>query len=284
MSGRTRAVRIVYYLAAVLFVAAIQGTVRSQIPANERQAEVPVLVELFTSEGCSSCPPADALLRQIDGKRILTGQRIVALSEHVTYWNRLGWADPFSSDTLTQRQNDYGDSFHLDDVYTPQVVVNGERQMVGNDGHAVQQAVEAQRAGSPVQVEILSIENDVSASAHRNLRVRYSLSGPPPQQGLDVYAALADDQDTTQVRRGENAGRTLTHVSVVRSLVRAERLKVPRQGTAMLPLPEPEGAEYAGGRHVVVFVQLPGPGKVMSVAMRPVTKFPTAGPSVAAVH
>jgi hypothetical protein len=101
---------------------------------------------------------------------------------------------------------------------------------------------------------------------------------------LDIYAALADDQDTTQVRRGENAGRVLTHVSVVRSLVRAGRAKMPTQGTAVLPFPESVGADYRGGRHVVVFAQLPGPGKVMSAAMRPVEPFPTAGPAAAAVH
>ncbi len=260
------------------------GTMRAQSPAKGQPAEVPVLVELFTSEGCSSCPPADALLRQIDGKRIETGQRIIALSEHVTYWNRLGWADPFSFDALTQRQNDYGESFHLDDVYTPQIVVNGDRQMSGNDGRAVQQAVQAQHGGLPVKVEILAIEAPDKAIQSRGVHVRYSVSGSLPQQGLDLYAALADDQDTTQVRRGENAGRTLMHVSVVRSLVRAERVKAPKQGAVLLPLPEPAGAEYAGGRHVVVFVQLPGPGKVMSVALRPVTIFPTAGPTVAAVH
>jgi hypothetical protein len=263
---------------------AMLGTMRAQVPVTGQSVGVPVLVELFTSEGCSSCPPADALLRQINGKRIETGQRIIALSEHVTYWNRLGWADPFSSDALTQRQSDYGESFHLDDVYTPQMVVNGERQMSGNDARAVQQAVQAQHEGSPVKVEILAIEAADKANQGRGVRVTYSVSGQLPQQGLDVYAAMADDQDTTQVRRGENAGRTLTHVSVVRSLVRAERAKAPKQGTVLLLLPEPAGAAYTGGRHVVVFVQLPGPGKVMSVAMRPVMKFPTAEPTVATVH
>jgi len=92
-----------------------------------------VLVELFTSEGCSSCPPADALLRAIDGKRTEAGQLVVGISEHVTYWNRLGWADPFSSDVYTARQDGYRSHFRLDSAYTPQVVVNGEREVLGSD-------------------------------------------------------------------------------------------------------------------------------------------------------
>jgi hypothetical protein len=284
MMGRSKTVWAACLAAAVLCLTAVPGTLLAQTSGKGPTAEVPVLVELFTSEGCSSCPPADALLRQMDGKRIETGQRIIALSEHVTYWNRLGWADPFSSDTMTQRQRDYGESFHLDDVYTPQMVVNGERQMSGNDPRAVQQAVQAQQAESRVKVEILALDAADAASQGRGLRVRYSVSGSLPGQGLDIYAALADDQDTTQVRRGENAGRVLTHVSVVRSLVRAGRAKVPTQGTAVLPFPESVGADYRGGRHVVVFAQLPGPGKVMSAAMRPVEPFPTAGPAAAAVH
>jgi hypothetical protein len=249
-----------------------------------------VLVELFTSEGCSSCPPADTLLRQIEGKRTAAGQQIVALSEHVTYWNRLGWADPFSFDAMTQRQKDYGDRFQLDEVYTPQMVVNGDREMVGNDGKAVEQAVQSQSADSPVRLDILSIEVQPQASPGKGnpapyLRVTYMVNGQVPPQGLDVYVALADDQDTTQVRRGENAGRTLTHVAVVRSLVRSERLKTAKQGMAVLPLPEPPGVAYAGGRHLVVVAQLPGLGKVLDVASRPVPQtFPTAQPAVAAVH
>jgi hypothetical protein len=111
------------------------------------------------------------------------------------------------------------------------------------------------------------------------------LSGELPLQGLDVYAVLADDQDTTQVRRGENAGRTLTHVSVVRSLVRSERTKVPKQGMVILPLPETRGTDYADGRHVVVFAQFPDLGRVMGVASRTVPEsFPTPRPAIPTVH
>jgi hypothetical protein len=273
---------------AVVFLLGPGSVLAAQSKTIQRPEPLPVLVELFTSEGCSSCPPADALLRRLEGMKTEAGQRIVTLSEHVTYWNRLGWADPFSAENLTQRQTDYGSRFHLDEVYTPQMVVNGDREMVGNDGAAVQQALRAQAKPTTLKLDILSIEmpeQDPGAGATPYLRVRYSLSGELPLQGLDVYAVLADDQDTTQVRRGENAGRTLTHVSVVRSLVRSERTKVAKQGMVILPLPEPRGTDYAGGRHVVVFAQFPDLGRVMGVAIRPVPDtFPTPRPAIAAVH
>ena len=90
-----------------------------------------MLVELFTSEGCSSCPPADNLLRAIDGKHTKEGTLVVGVSEHVNYWDHGGWKDPFDSSTITDRQNDYGQKFHLDSVYTPQMVVDGEAQVSG---------------------------------------------------------------------------------------------------------------------------------------------------------
>jgi hypothetical protein len=104
-----------------------QATALAQTPVRRV-----ALLELFTSEGCSSCPPADDLLRQLNG-RAFAGVQIVGLSEHVTYWNHDGWADPFSQEMFTARQAGYADRFRLDSSYTPQLVINGAQQMVGSD-------------------------------------------------------------------------------------------------------------------------------------------------------
>ena len=124
--------------------------------AVDGPAQKVVLVELFTSEGCSSCPPADALLRQVNGTRTSEDQLVVGISEHVTYWNGHGWSDPFSSLAYTERQNDYSEKFHLEGVYTPQMVINGAEQIVGSDRAALLRAVQAEAAQHPrVSLRIL---------------------------------------------------------------------------------------------------------------------------------
>lgn len=213
------------------------------------------LVELFTSEGCSSCPPADALLKKLDGMKTGGGVLIVGLSEHVTYWNNLGWKDPFSQEMFTQRQRGYGERFRLDSVYTPQVVVNGERQVLGSDRGAVVKAAEETGRVRQVVVRI----NAVVATG-KSVVVSFALSGVAKDE--EVFAVVADDADSTEVRRGENGGRTLAHVSVARSLV---RVGAAVEGARTVTLEMPEGAQ---GRHVVVFVQEGGMGKVLGAGVK----------------
>ena len=109
---------------------------------------MPVLAELFTSEGCSSCPPADDLLRRLTDEQLVDGVEVVALSEHVDYWNRLGWTDPFSSQAFSARQQRYQRALRTDQIYTPQMVVNGRREAIGNDWPSRQGGPGRGRAGA----------------------------------------------------------------------------------------------------------------------------------------
>src|SRR5262245_53097741 len=123
---------------------------------------VPVIVELFTSEGCSSCPPADDALIRLASTQPVPGVEIVAMSEHVDYWNSLGWTDPFSSAQFSQRQDEYGRAFGLDGSYTPQMVVDGREQFVGNDVRNAVQAISraAAAAKRPFQLAATKVNAD----------------------------------------------------------------------------------------------------------------------------
>jgi hypothetical protein len=165
---------------------------------------------LFTSEGCSDCPPADRILEELDTKQFVPGAQAIVLSEHVTYWNHEGWQDPFSLDEIDVRQKEYGNRFNLDSVYTPQAVIDGSAQLVGNNATGVANAVE-QAASSPKKPLTIG-------DAHwDNGAVTFTLHGAPDSE-LRLIAVLAADATGHQVMRGENAGRTLHHVAVVRSI------------------------------------------------------------------
>lgn len=172
---------------------------------------VPVLAELFTSEGCSSCPPADLLLQQLDRMQPVPGARIIVLSEHVDYWNQLGWRDPFSAAQFSRRQEQYARLLGAE-VYTPQLVVDGRTPVLGNDPAAVQKAIARAAGRAKAPVRIAEAKRDGGDAAVR-------ISIPALAKGrADVWIAAADESDRSSVNRGENTGRTLTHVAVVRSL------------------------------------------------------------------
>jgi hypothetical protein len=173
----------------------------------------PVLVELFTSEGCSSCPPADTLLASLVRDQPVPDVEIVPLSLHVDYWDHQGWKDPFASRTFTARQQAYSRIFGEDRVYTPQMVVDGRDEFTGSDAGAARRALTNAAARAHLTV---GINARVQGPA---VRVSIDLpAAPPNSEPIDVNVALTEDGLTSAVKRGENVGRTLSHVAVVRSL------------------------------------------------------------------
>lgn len=179
----------------------------AQAPSAHR---TPVLVELFTSEGCSDCPPADALLARLDATQFVPGAKAIVLSEHVTYWNHQGWSDPFSLESLDERQKQYAWRFSLPQVYTPQMVVDGEWQFVGSDTASLRRDVA--RAALTPKVSL------VIADVHWSKReVYFSVRGQAISH-TSLTAVLAESWATSDVTRGENAGHTLENVAVVRAL------------------------------------------------------------------
>ncbi|AXC09470.1 hypothetical protein ACPOL_0083 [Acidisarcina polymorpha] len=176
----------------------------------------PVLVELFTSEGCSSCPPADRLLAQIDRSQPIADAHVIVLSEHVDYWNSLGWQDPYSSHRWSERQNSYAERFGLESVYAPQMVVNGKHQVSGNDPSAVREAIRQATSSPRTSISIGDLHQ-----IGEHLEIGYSADAAPH---TSLFAVLADASDRSSVERGENAGRTLDHVAVARTLARVAPL------------------------------------------------------------
>ena len=206
----------VLFLFAALAVASLRSPApdaRATAGEPASSARVAVLVELFTSEGCSSCPAADKVLAQLLREQPVAGSDIIALSLHVDYWNRLGWKDPYSSRAYSARQEQYAKGFGPDKLYTPQVVVDGRDEIIGSDDAGVRRAVAgaAQRPHLPLRI--------TARAADRGVTVSIDLPPAPPGDGpVDVYIALTEDDLSSVVKRGENVGRTLTHVAVVRKL------------------------------------------------------------------
>jgi len=175
-----------------------------------------VIVELFTSEGCSSCPPADTLLQSLLESQPVAGAEVIALGQHVDYWDQLGWKDRFSSAALTDRQRVYGRVLSLDSIYTPQVIVDGRSEAVGSDANAIRRAI-----SHAVALPHAALSIAIEPSATDKLAVSVSATNLPTlSRGdhADIVVAVVENGLRSQVRAGENNGRTLAHAAVVRTL------------------------------------------------------------------
>jgi len=186
-----------------------------------------VVVELFTSEGCSSCPPADRVLLALETSRgprsvMPAGVEIIALGEHVDYWDQLGWKDRFSSPLFSARQQDYGKAFRLESVYTPQMVVNGQKEVLGSDSRAVRDAIG--KAAKEPHAEVA-----ISMTSAETVSFRVSKL-PPESREADILLAVTENGLVTPVYGGENSGHELRHAAVVRSISSLGRLDPKRPG------------------------------------------------------
>jgi hypothetical protein len=246
--------------AAVLVAGWLVSGRGAAVAADESAVRRPVLVELFTSEGCSSCPPADALLARLDAAQFVPGAQAIVLSEHVTYWDHDGWRDPFSLDAVTERQRQYSGRLGLDEVYTPQAVVDGAAQLVGSDARRLSAAV--QQAAALPKAELAIQDAQWSGNV-----VMFSVKGAADGRSV-LMAALAEDSAQTAVKSGENAGRNLHHVAVVRVL--EEMGKGADDGRA-LTLKTPSGNQ-SGPLRLVVFLADRHNGHVLAVAERTISR------------
>jgi hypothetical protein len=198
-----RPVALVLLAAATVIVAA---PIRPAIAAGEAK----VVVELFTSQGCSSCPPADAYLGELAAR-----EDLVALAFHVDYWNYIGWVDPFASKAWTQRQRDYARVLGQRFVYTPEIVVDGQAHDNGSDRAAVERMIRT-AAARPIDRPSLVIERHGERKARLRIGAAAAAAPPPPNRPAVIWLARFDRERTTRVGRGENGGRTLTNYRVVR--------------------------------------------------------------------
>jgi hypothetical protein len=227
----------------------VLGVVVALESQTPRIGDTPVVVELFTSQGCSSCPSADALLRRITADPKLRG-KVIPLAYHVDYWNHLGWRDPFSSRDWSQRQGDYVRAMKLPSAYTPQVVINGAREMVGSNSGQIDRAIEEESQRKS--------EGQVSVSLDRDQAV---VRAQAASDGLElVIVTFENGAADTRVVRGENGGRTLVNDAIVRSLTRidAKRGRVVQQRIAL-----------GSANGATAFLQQAGTQRIVAAAVTP---------------
>ncbi len=219
-----------FYLMSILSTALFMNRGLSSHKSGKNQVSASskgfAVIELFTSEGCSSCPPADEVASNF---AIEYKTRVYILGFHVDYWDRLGWKDGFSDAGYTKRQQQYVTAFNLNSVYTPQVIVNGKSQFVGSEKNKI---------GNAIQKELettfnTGIEIRARAKDLRSVHVTYNIK---PINGLLINIALVQLHAETSVKRGENGGRYLRHINVVRDFKTLPADKS-NKGEALLMLP-----------------------------------------------
>jgi len=226
-------------------------------------AGAPVLIELFTAEGCSSCPPADHFLAELDAAQPIPGARLIVLSEHVDYWDQQGWPDPYASKAFTERQAAYDRALRVREPFTPQFIIDGviDMRLSRRERIAEQLRTAAAAAKIPVSIESVGVRRStmpvISGVVH--------VDGVTGERPCDLFVGIALDHADTHVLRGENRGQYLRHVAVLRDLVRVGAVTpgaASRQSFSVELRPELDVPTL----RVVAFVQRAGPGAVLGAA------------------
>ncbi len=243
-------------LAGVLFSAASGGS-----PAPAR---VPVVVELFTSEGCSDCPPADALLAELDRTQPVPGAWIIPLEEHVDYWNSQGWRDPFSSAAFTERQEAYVRHLGIASPYTPQMIVAGRTQFVGSKSHTARAAIAAAADAPGIEV---ALEVATGAPPDYSFRATIRAAALPAgvREAAVVHLAITEDALASDVGAGENAGRHMEHRAVVRKFIPAGKMEPGKPFSGIVDGRIAPGWKRENLR-MVVFLEGKSTGKILGAA------------------
>jgi hypothetical protein len=208
-------------LALILAATCLAGSPqKTASKGNSASVRVPIVLELFTSEGCSSCPPADALLAKLEEQQPVAGAEIIALEEHVDYWDHQGWVDPFSSGQWTQRQHVYAAGFADHGVYTPELVVNGRSGFVGSHESDAYRAIATAVAQPRTDISVSLLKSEKHDQEEVRVEVG-KLQGAQPGDLAEVWLAITETALHSSVTGGENAGHDLHHAPVVRWLHKA---------------------------------------------------------------
>jgi hypothetical protein len=252
-------------LALLVLVTAMgfRSAVAADAPAHD--ALSPVLVELFTSEGCSSCPPADALLTKLDGLQPIAGAQVIVLSEHVDYWNHDGWKDAYSSSFFTERQQEYVRRLGAKGPYTPEMVIDGAAEMNGSDAAAVGRAIESARTRAKVAVHVSSFSLTDPKTIHLHVVVD-ALPADLKSRKADIFVAVALDHAESHVSAGENKGRDIRHVAVAESIGKVGTVEKGKNFDRDVEVKLKSPAD-AGNLRLIVFMQEADAGEVMGAAL-----------------
>ncbi len=257
-------------LALLIACSAFSAKAKGQTSAVEAGRK-PVVIELFTSEGCSSCPPADVLLQKLEARQPVAGAEIIALEEHVDYWNHDGWTDPFSSAEWTDRQEAYAAQFK-NDAYTPELVVDGQSQFVGSNERAAELAIEKAARGVKTQVAITPGKPEGKDSQRFSVSVG-KLAGNKAGDEAEVWLAVTEDGLHSSVSHGENAGHLLHHVATLRSLRKigvadADRASASFEGDTLVKF---DSRWVPENLHVTIFVQKKKSREILGAASTKIT-------------